>query len=87
MYIQFRQKYAKDPNKIINVLLIIFLVYCVVMNALAGLWNGTNFLYQSVMGMGMGLLQLVLCLNYDDEIHQWCEQTAFMIKASRKRKF
>jgi len=56
MYIQFRQKYAKDPNKIVNVLLIILLTYCVIMNTFAGLWNGTNFIYQSVMGMGIGLV-------------------------------
>lgn len=34
-----------------------------------------------------GLIFLVLCMNFDTEIHRMCEKTGFIVQSSRKYKF
>lgn len=53
----------------------------------AGLYTGTIFIYQNVIGLIYGLIYLVLCLNFDREIHKMCEKTGFIVQSSRKYKF
>ena len=54
---------------------------------IAGLYTGTIFIYQNVIGLLYGLIYLVLCLNFDREIHRLCEKTGFIVQSSRKYKF
>jgi hypothetical protein len=53
----------------------------------AGLYSGTIYIYQNVVGLLYGLIYLVLCLNFDREIHKLCEKTGFIVQSSRKYKF
>lgn len=46
---------------------------------IAGLYTGTIFIYQNVIGMLYGVVYLVLCLNFDREIHRLCEKTGFIV--------
>jgi hypothetical protein len=46
---------------------------------IAGLYTGTIFIYQNVIGLLYGLIYLVLCLNFDREIHRLCEKTGFIV--------
>jgi hypothetical protein len=46
---------------------------------IAGLYTGTIFIYQNVIGMLYGIVYLVLCLNFDREIHRLCEKTGFIV--------
>lgn len=54
---------------------------------LSGLYNGTIYIYQNIVGMLYGLLFLMFCLNFDSELHQRCEKMAFILKTSRTAKF
>jgi hypothetical protein len=54
---------------------------------MAGLYTGTIFIYQNVIALIYGLIYLVLCLNFDREIHRMCEKTGFILQSSRKYKF
>ena len=45
----------------------------------AGLYSGTIYIYQNVVGLLYGLIYLVLCLNFDREIHKLCEKTGFIV--------
>ena len=46
---------------------------------IAGLYTGTIFIYQNIIGMLYGLIYLVFCLNFDKEIHRMCEKTGFIV--------
>jgi hypothetical protein len=46
---------------------------------IAGLYTGTIFIYQNIIGMLYGLIFLVLSLNFDREIHRLCEKTGFIV--------
>ena len=35
----------------------------------------------------LGLIYLIACLTFDDEIHRYCEKTGFILRSSRSRKF
>ena len=52
-----------------------------------GYVNGTNYIYQNVVGQLCGLVYLIFCLTFDDEIHRYCEKLGFIMKSSRSRKF
>lgn len=54
---------------------------------ISGLYEGTIYIYQNVIGMLYGLIYLVLCMNFDTEIHRMCEKTGFIVQSSRKNKF
>jgi len=69
MYVQFRQKYIKNPSKVVNVILLIFMGYLIIAEVFSGMWDGSFFVYQSLIGFGFGLSQLVIVLNFDNEIH------------------
>jgi len=63
--IMYRFKYAVNPNKCVNIFLIIvlFVITCWTFFSCALL--GVNFLYQSFIGLIYGLVYLVFCLNFD----------------------
>ena len=80
-------KYAEkvDKTKVIVLysLVILFGIYA----TLAGLYTGTIYIYQNVIGMLYGIIYLILCMNFDTEIHRMCEKTGFIVQSSRKNKF
>lgn len=53
----------------------------------AGLYQGTAFLYQELIGLLYGFLFLVLVMNFDTSIHSLCEKIGFQVETSRKYKF
>lgn len=85
--IMSRYKYSAETNKYVNAVLIILVVILNLMIYLAGVVNGTNYIYQSAMGSLSAFVYLVICLTFDKEIHRWCEKTGFIILSSRYRKF
>jgi hypothetical protein len=46
---------------------------------IAGLYTGTIFIYQNIIGLVYGVIYLVLCLNFNREIHKLCEKTGFIL--------
>jgi hypothetical protein len=85
--IMYCMKYVeKVNNTLVNTLIIInglFMAWLMI----SGLYTGTIFLYQNVIGMLYGLMYLVLCVNFDREIHKYCEKAGFIVQSSRKYKF
>lgn len=39
------------------------------------------------MGSLVAFVYLVIVISFDNEIHRYCEQTGFILKSSRLRKF
>ena len=80
-------KYAENVNKkvVITLFVLLFVYSCLVV--FAGVFTGTVYIYQNIIGMLYGLIFLVLCLNFDTEIHRMCEKTGFIVQSSRKYKF
>lgn len=85
--IMYRMKYAEKVNYLLVGTLFTLLVLMGVWVVLSGLYNGTIFIYQNVIGMLYGFIYLVLCMNFDTEIHRLCEKTGFIVQSSRKYKF
>ena len=82
-----RYKYAGETSTVVNWLLIglIFVINAWVYYA--GLANGVNYFYQSLMGSLLAYVYLVIVLSFDTEIHRYCEQTGFILRSSRMAKF
>ena len=80
-------KYAPRPNVILNLILILVLVVMWAVVYFQGLANGLAYIYQCVAGQLLGLIYLIGCLTFDDEIHRYCEKTGFILRSSRARKF
>lgn len=86
--IMYRLKYAEPPvNKRLAYAMFgavfIFGLWVVI----AGLHQGTAYLYQEFLGLLYGSIFLVLTLNFDKEIHRQCEKIGFELEPSRKQKF
>lgn len=80
-------KYAKKVNKPLVVLLFIGVFLLGAWALVAGIYTGTIYIYQNVIGALYGLIFLVISLNFDKEIHRLCEKTGFIVQSSRKFKF
>lgn len=80
-------KYNKNRYLFLNLLVVILLVILWIWVYFASYVNGTAYIYQNVVGQLCGMVYLVLCLTFDDEIHRYCEKTGFIVKSSRSRKF
>jgi hypothetical protein len=80
-------KYTEKVNNHIVGALFALLVGMGIWIILAGLYTGTIYIYQNIIGLLYGLIYLVLCLNFDTEIHRMCEKTGFIVQSSRKYKF
>lgn len=87
MLIMGRYKYAGETNKFVNAALITLIVILNLMVYMAGVINGSTYVYQSVIGTLSAFVYLVLCLIFEKEIHRWCEKTGFILQSSRMRKF
>jgi len=85
--IMYCMKYVERVNTTLVNFLVLVLVLFLAWILIAGLYTGTSFLYQNVVGMIYGLMYLVLCLNFDREIHKMCEKAGFIVQSSRKYKF
>lgn len=85
--IMYQMKYAEKINNTLVYSMFGALGILTVWIIIAGLYTGTIFIYQNVIGMLYGLIFLVLCLNFDREIHRMCEKTGFIVQSSRKYKF
>jgi hypothetical protein len=72
-------KYSSNVNMALVKSLFGVLVLLSVWILLAGLYTGTIFIYQNIIGMLYGIIYLVLCLNFDREIHRLCEKTGFIV--------
>ena len=35
----------------------------------------------------LGIIYLIGCITFDEEIHRYCEKTGFILRSSRARKF
>ena len=80
-------KYAPRPPVILNLILMLALVLMWLVVYFQGLANGLAYIYQCVVGQLLGLIYLIGCLTFDDEIHRYCEKTGFILRSSRARKF
>lgn len=83
----YQMKYKESVNKPLVGFLFTMLTIAAGWIVLAGLYTGTIFIYQNVIGAIYGMIFLVMCLNFDREIHKMCEKTGFLVQASRKYKF
>ena len=72
-------KYSSNVNMVLVRSLFGVLALLTVWIIIAGLYTGTIFIYQNVIGMLYGVVYLVLCLNFDREIHRLCEKTGFIV--------
>lgn len=77
--IMYCMKYAEEVNKwlVYSLFTALFLFGSWV--SIAGLYTGSIFFYQNIIGMLYGLIFLVLCMNFDTEIHRMCEKTGFIV--------
>jgi hypothetical protein len=80
-------KYAQNVNKVLVGALFTLLGLITAWIVLAGLYTGTIYIYQNIIGLIYGGIYLVMCLNFDREIHKMCEKTGFIVQSSRKYKF
>lgn len=85
--IMYGMKYVEKLNKPLVGCLFIFLILMSVWIILAGLYTGTIYIYQNIIGSLYGFIYLVFCLNFDTELHRLCEKTGFIVQSSRKYKF
>jgi len=83
LFVQHRLKYIENPSKIINILLLIFIILMLFGNFFTGVWNGINYLYQTLFGFFYGFCMLMVCLVFDSEFSSYCLKLAFTIKTSR----
>ena len=72
---------------LLNLILILALVTMWVNAYFEGIANGLAYIYQCVIGQLLGVIYLITCLTFDDEIHRYCEKTGFILRSSRSRKF
>jgi hypothetical protein len=86
-YYMSRYKYAGQTNSIVDWLLIALIFFINAAVYFAGILNGVFYIYQSVMGSLIAFVYLVIVISFDNEIHRYCEQTGFILKSSRLRKF
>ena len=77
--IMYQMKYSSNVNMALVKSLFGVLVLLSVWILLAGLYTGTIFIYQNIIGMLYGIIYLVFCLNFDREIHRLCEKTGFIV--------
>ena len=80
-------KYSEKVNYYLIYFLFFLLTLMGVWIVVGGLYTGTIFIYQNIIGMLYGLIFLVLFMNFDTEIHKLCEKTGFIVQSSRKYKF
>lgn len=85
--IMYCMKYAETVNKSLVATLFTTLILMGIWVIFSGLYNGTIYIYQNIIGMLYGFIALVLCMNFDTEIHKLCEKTGFIVQSSRKYKF
>jgi hypothetical protein len=72
-------KYSSNVNMALVKSLFGVLVVLSVLILLAELYTGTIFIYQNIIGMLYGIIYLVLCLNFDRELHRLCEKTGLIV--------
>lgn len=77
--IMYCMKYAEKVNYLLVAILFGGLGLTGIWIVISGLYEGTIFIYQNVIGMLYGLIYLVLCMNFDTEIHRMCEKTGFIV--------
>lgn len=77
--IMYCMKYAEKVHTTLVTCLFLMLGVVTAWIVVAGLYTGTIFIYQNVIGMLYGIIYLVLCLNFDREIHKMCEKTGFIL--------
>jgi hypothetical protein len=77
--VMYCMKYAERVNNaLVGVLFTLLgLLGCWII--VAGLYDGTIYVYQNIIGMLYGMIFLVLCMNFDTEIHRMCEKTGFIV--------
>lgn len=80
-------KYAETVNKALVGSLFTLLGVITAWIFIAGLYTGTIYIYQNMIGLIYGVIYLVMCLNFDREIHKMCMKTGFIVQSSRKYKF
>lgn len=85
--IMYCMKYTENVNTILVYSLFTLLGAMGIWIIIAGLYLGTIYIYQNVIGSLYGVIFLVLCMNFDTEIHRMCEKTGFIVQSSRKYKF
>ena len=85
--IMYCMKYSENNHSTLAKFLFCILSGMAVWIVIAGLYTGTIYIYQNVIGLLYGVIYLVLCLNFDREIHKMCEKTGFIVQSSRKYKF
>ena len=77
--IMYCMKYAEKVNFKLVYSLFAALTLVGIWIIIAGLYTGTIYIYQNAIGMLYGLIYLVLCMNFDTEIHRMCEKTGFIV--------
>lgn len=77
--VMYCMKYAENVNNFIVYSLFGLLGLMGIWIVIAGLFSGTIYIYQNVIGMLYGIIYLVLCMNFDTEIHRMCEKTGFIV--------
>lgn len=85
--IMYQMKYTEDVSKTKVYVMFGLVAFFGVWTVIAGLHQGTTFLYQDFMGFLYGGMVLVISMNFDTSIHLMCEKTGFIIETSRKYKF
>ncbi len=85
--ILYWMKYSTTVYAKTVILFFIFVAVFAVWTCVGGLYLGIVYLYQNFIGTLYGIIFLVLCLNFDTEIHRLCESTGFIVQSSRKYKF
>jgi len=87
LIIMFLFKYCRNPNRIVNWLLIgVLLIFWADMYVYSVI-NGLNYIYQLALGQLVGFCYLVTALIFDNEVHRYCLRTGFSMRSSRARKF
>jgi hypothetical protein len=83
----YRFKFAAVRTVFVNYLAVLLLLVATLVAYFAGLVNGLNYVYQSLVGQVFGFCYLVFCLSFDREIHKICEKCGFILQSSRGKKF
>lgn len=77
--IMYCMKYVEKINYALVYCLFGFLTLFGAWTCVSGMYAGTIYLYQNFIGLLYGLIYLVLCMNFDTEIHRICEKTGFVV--------
>jgi hypothetical protein len=83
----YLKKYSRFAHNTMSFIMFAIEIALIILIMLAGLILGHAYIFQGIIGIIYGILFVILCLQFDNEIHLLIENAAFLMKKARLYKF